>query len=286
MLLTEDFTYKLGDNGVVLNPNSTTLPFVDINKVTGLDNAPYRTTERNHEGSDGSFMDAEFEKGRSVILDGVLYADANDVEPYLDALKYNFAPSRTLVPFYFKKPGVDERLLKVKPLGIKYDVESLRRIGQTNIQFTMHAEDPRIYSSNIKSQMIHVEANANTGRGYNRDYSYGYGAPVESTGGNIVVGGNRPTPVLITIYGAAMQPRIINESAGKDMRFDINLSDGEKLEIDTYYHTVRLNGTANRRSTLIEPNWFSLVPGDNYFRYRSSSGVGNWAQFQFYDAWR
>jgi hypothetical protein len=46
MALTEDLTFKLTDTGVVLN-SSVVQPFVDITKVTGLDSAPYRTTERD-----------------------------------------------------------------------------------------------------------------------------------------------------------------------------------------------------------------------------------------------
>lgn len=286
MALTDDFSYQLGDDGVILNPNSTTLPFVDIKKIAGLDNAPYRTTERNHEGADGGFMDAEFEKGRSVILDGVLYADHDSVEPYLDDLKANYAPSRTLIPFYFKKPGVQERFLKVKPLGVKYDVETLRRIGQTDIQFSMFAEDPRIYSSGINQVQVFQEPIVTTGRSYNKEYSYSYGPPITPTGQNMVVGGNRPTPPIITIFGPANYPRVINETLGVVMEFDIVLNSGETLVIDTQYHTVRLDGVANRRSSMINPNWFSLLPGVNYIRYRSNIDGNSYLTVQWYNAWR
>lgn len=286
MALTEDFTYKLGDAGVVLNPNSTMLPFVDIDKVNGLDSAPYRTTERDHEGTDGGFMDAEYEKGRSIILDGTLYADANAVEPYLDVLKANYAPSRTLIPFYFKKPGVTERFIKVKPLGCRYDVEQIRRVGQTSIQFTMFAEDPRIYSSFQKTQMIYQEPIIFGGRSYNKSYSYSYGVAVDPSGANILVEGNRPSPGIFTIYGPSSYPIIINETLGKDLEFDIVVGVGETLVIDSYYHTVRLNGTENRRASLMEPNWFSLMPGNNYIRYRSQSAGSSFLHIQYYDAWR
>lgn len=286
MPLTEDFTYKLGDDGIVLNPDSSIFPFVDVKKINGLDSAPYRTTERQHEGTDGSFMDAEFEKGRTIVIDGTLYADGYDVESILDALKYNYAPSRTLMPFYFKKPGVSERFMRVKPLGCRYDVETLRRLGITDIQFTLFAEDPRIYSSILHDEVIMQETNVLTGRSYNKEYNYGYGAAIDPAGANIVVGGNRPTPVLMTIYGPAQYPRIINETLGTSMSFELTMGDGDALIIDTQYHTVRLNG-ANRRSALTNPTWFSLLPGNNYIRYRTAGTVtGSFMTVQFYDAWR
>lgn len=286
MALTDDFSYKLGDNGIILNPNATELPFVDIEKINGLDNAPYRTTERDHEGTDGGFMDAEYEKARSIVLDGTLYADGATAESYLDSLKENFAPSRVLIPFYFKKPGVEERFVKVKPLGCRYDVETIRRVGRTNIQFSMFAEDPRIYSSNQRSYIIYQEPVIIGGRSYNRSYNYGYGVAVDPGGGNIVVQGNRPTPGLLTIYGPASYPNIINETIGKNLEFDLIIDQGETLVIDTQYHTVRLNGTENRRSSLIDPNWFSFMKGNNYIRYRCQSSSGSFLNIQYYDAWR
>lgn len=287
MPLTDDFSYKLGDNGVILNPDSVELPFVDINKVIGLDNAPYRTTERDHEGTDGGFMDAEFEKGRSIVLEGVLYSSGNETESYLDSLKANYAPSRVLIPFYFKKPGVDERLLFVKPLGCRYDVDQLRRVGQAAIQFSMFAEDPRIYSSNLNVSTVTTSAiPPDSGRSYSRAYNYGYTA-IDSNQLRIIVGGNRPTPPVMTITGPTqiVAPIIVNDTLGISMKFDVIIPPGSTLTIDAKNHTVRLNGQ-NRRSTLIEPNWFFLTPGDNYMRIQTSDASSATLNVQYRDAWR
>lgn len=286
MALTDDFSYKLGDNGVVLNTDSITLPFVDVEKISGLDNAPYRTTERQHEGTDGSFMDAEFEKGRSIIIDGTVYGGASQVEPYLDSLKANFAPSRTLMPFYFKQLGVEERYMRVKPLGCKYDIGTIRRVGRGEVQFSMFAEDPRIYSSALNSIDISQDPVITSGRSYNKSYNYSYGPPISPVGQNLFVGGNRPTPALITIFGISAFPKIINETLGITMDFDITVQSGETLTIDSQYHTVRLNGVANRRSSLINPNWFSLLPGVNYIRYRTQFAGSSYINVQWHDAWR
>lgn len=283
--LVDDFSYKLNNTGIILNPNSITMPFVDITKVQGLDSAPYRTTERDHEGTDGGFMDAEFEKGRSILLEGIAYADGYEVETYLDALKANFAPSRVLIPFYFKKPGVTERFIKVKPLGCRYDVEQIRRLGYTDIQFSMFAEDPRIYSSNVREEFITQSQTALTGRSYNKSYSYGYGTTVDPSARNVVVGGNRLTPVTLTMTGPAVQPTVINESLGTTMVFDLTLDEGSTLTVDTYYHTVKVDG-ANRRAALVDPNWFYLSPGDNIIRYRSQIDGGSILTVRGYDAWR
>lgn len=287
MPLTDDFSYKLGDSGVVLNPDSITPPFVDITKVSGLDNAPYRTTERDHEGTDGGFLDAEYEKGRPLVLEGMAYADGLAVESFLDSLKANFAPSRVLIPFYFKKPGVAERLLWVKPLGCRYDEETIRRVGCTNIQFSMFAEDPRIYTSTQQSVTITQSSTSISGRSYNRSYSYGYGAAVAPDQANLYVSGNRPTPALLTITGPApvVNPQIINDTLGFTMSFDITVPAMNSLVIDTYYHTVKLEGQ-NRRKALLNPTWFMLQPGNNFIRFRSATSVAATLNIKYRDAWR
>src|SRR5215831_1073677 len=148
-----DYEFQLNDSGVRLNTTSA-VPFVDISKVSGLDNAPYRETIRDHEGADGSFIDAEFEKGRDVILEGVVYGNTANVEGYLDTLKSNFAPVTSPIPFYFKPGTVGERLIFVKPRGARYDWDAARRIGTTPIQFLMYAEDPRLYDSTLSSVVV------------------------------------------------------------------------------------------------------------------------------------
>src|SRR5882672_7106541 len=107
-----DYEFQLNDSGVRLNSDSTN-PFVDVTKASGLDSAPYRETIRDHEGTDGGFIDAEFEKGRDIILEGTIYGTVANVETYLDSLKANFAPVATPIPFYFKPGSVSERLIFV-----------------------------------------------------------------------------------------------------------------------------------------------------------------------------
>lgn len=270
MPLSQDYTYQLGENGVVLNVDETTSTFVDITKISGLDSAPPRSTERDHEGTDGGFMDAEYEKGRPVALEGTVYAVDSDIEPYLDELKLNWALSRTPVPLYFKKPGVTERVLFVKPLGCRYDFEPMLRLGQADIQFQAYAEDPRVYSATLSSVNIYQGEQIITGRGYPRGYPYGYGVSALVVGTVLNVDGNRPTPPVFIMNGPVRKPQILNETTGEQMVFDIDLGVGDSLVVDIKNRTVTLNGQ-NRRAALREPHWFFLQPGTNYIRYRAES---------------
>jgi hypothetical protein len=287
-ILTDDLSFQLGDTGVLLNADDTTLPFVDVTQVIGLDSAPFRTAQRDHEGTDGDFIDAEFESGRDLLLSGTIYADPDNMESYLDSLLVNYAPSRTLVPFYFKAPGVNERLLMVKPLGIKYDWDMLRRTGAAAFQIAMHAEDPRKYSSNLNTQTMLSGSTIVTGRAYNKSYNYGYGSIITVPDTVIVTnGGNREAPAIITINGPVQLPTIVNDTAGKTLQFNITMTNTDVLVIDLLNHSVILNGSVSRRGTLVNPDWFLLAKGDNLLHYQSASAPSSSsATITWRDAWR
>lgn len=285
MPLTEDYTFKLGDSGVVLN-TSPSLPFVDITGVAGLDNAPYRETERDHEGQDGGFMDAEFEKGRPIVLTGDIFGSPGSVESYLDLLKANWAPSTTLLPFYFKSPGIAERLVYVKPLGCKYDWDRDLRFGKLPVQLKMFAEDPRLYASTQSLVSIPFAVGASTGFGFNLGFSFGFGGTSGTDGQFVTNSGNRPTPLQFTINGPCDTPTIRDDTYGHVLAFNIILAAGETLVIDTYYKTVKLNGVSNRRGKLIDPDWFFLQPGSTFIRYNAVSGTGSSLDIRYRSAWR
>jgi hypothetical protein len=285
MPLTDELSFQLSDTGVVLNTDSTGLPFVDITGVIGLDNAPYRETERDHEGTDGGFMDAEFEKGRPVILQGQVYADTATMETYFDTLKANWAPSTSLIPLYFKSPGVDERLLFVKPLGCRYDWESMRRYGCADIQFKAYAEDPRIYTAEEQVVVINYGGEAGTGFAFSLGFDFSFGPAIPPTGANIPVGGSRPTPATLTIVGPITSPVITNDTLGVSLAFNLTMTASDTLVIDLANRTVLLNGQ-NRRNTLLVPNWFFLSPGSTFLRFGGGNGTGSSLTVRYRDAWR
>lgn len=274
MALT-DYTFRLGDAGEVLNSDSTGFPFVDIIEVRGLDSAPFRETSRDHEGVDGGFMDAEFEKARPITLEGFVYAEPDSIETYLDKLKANYAPSRTLVPFYFSAEGESERLLYVKPLGVRYDwTAEDRRLGIARVQFNMFAEDPRIYAPTEQSVTVMLAALATDGFAFPLGFPFSFGSTIEITNSaSLTNSGNRPTPVEFIISGPVVDPELINQTTGKSLKFVTELSTTETLVVNTHYRTARLNGTINRRGSLQEPNWFDLDPGTTLIRYLAESSI-------------
>lgn len=282
-----DLTFQL-NNGVILN-DSGVPSFVDIDKVSGLDNTDYRETRRDHEGADGGFLDAEFEKGREILLSGTVYSTTTLIESYLDSLKSNFAPiasSSSPIPFVFKVPGTAERLIFVKPLGAKYDWTTARRIGATPIQLKMYAEDPRIYDSAAGSLLIAYGGDAGFGFAFNMGFNLNFGGGATPGGGGVFNGGNRNAPVTFTITGPIVNPVITNTTTGVSMGFTITLANTDTLTINTRDHTVYLNGNINRRNTMTTVGWFDLPPGTSFIGFGGQSGSGSTLLVSYRNAWR
>lgn len=282
----DEFSFRLKDDGVLLNPSNQIFPFVDVYKVSGLDSAPFRETERDHEGVDGGFLDAEFEKGRPIVIDGTALGEVETLMPFLESLKVNFQPSSTLLPFYYRAPAIGSRVLFVKPRGVRYDWDQAIRHGETPIQFQVYAEDPRQYTPILETGFVPWAAAPTDGIGFNLGFSFGFGTAASLDNVIITNNGNREAPAVITINGPVANPRVVNDTLGLTLRFTIVLGVTDVLVIDLASKTVRLNGTSNQRGTLQEPNWFLLQPGENHFRYQGDLGTGSSMKIEYRSAWR
>jgi len=282
----DTFSYQLGDTGVILNPNDQTLPFVDITEVQGLDSPDFRATERDHEGTDGGFLDAEFEKMRTIVLQGQVIGDVSTVETFMDQLKSDWSPRRTTIPFRYAHPGVAQRVVFVKPLGVRYSVNQLRRTGCADVQFTCQAEDPRIYDDAVVTVSLILGVPLTTGFAFNLGFPFGYGAPASPDGVTVTNYGNRPAPATITIPGPVTNPVIYNDTTSNVLSFSIDVASGDYLVVDLGNRTVKLNGSVSRRGALLEPDWFMLEVGSNFIRYRAEAGGSNPASIAYRNAWR
>ncbi len=278
--MAEDFTFQY-NNGVILNAEfAPGLPFVDIQKVSGLDHPEFRVTDRSREGGDGGFMDTGFVDMRTVVLEGIIYGD----EDYLATLRQNWRPYREgrdgtggSAPFVFKAPGIADRVLFGRSLGMKYDWGEVRRVGKTEVQFQLRCEDPSFYSFVEHSGQLGLTILTQTGYGYNRAYNRTYGGGTSGGGsGNFLNAGNKETFPNLVIQGPATNPKLTNDTfdtvSTAYLKFNATLSSTDTLTISTKNRTVILNGTANRRLWL-DPlsRWWSLLPGSNYVRFTADA---------------
>lgn len=280
-VLTQDLTFKYTDSGYVLNADiDPSGVFVDIDKISGLDSAPFRTTTKDHEGTDGGFVDAEFEKARPISLSGTLYSTPSSFMAALDVLKANFAPTRTPQPLYLLMGSVGERVIFCKSQGVVCDITTGYRTGTCPIRFELIAEDPIIYDNVLNNINVPLGVQVATGLGFPLGFNIDFGAVAAGSDGlDVYNGGNRKAPAILTISGGTgvTDPTILNDANGGLLKFSgLTLSSTDTLVIDLRNRTVVLNGSANRRSRLPNPTWFLLEQGTNHIRYRAAvTGTGS-----------
>lgn len=257
-----DYEVQMDDDGFVLNTDfSGTLPFVDITKISGLDSAPSRTTLHDHEGVDGGYVDSQFMTTRTVILEGIAYVDPSDPESLCDTLKYNFRPSKSSRPFYFKVPNHAVRMVRGKAQGVRYDIDTARRTGKTNIQATILCADPYIYDASPTVAAGYTGA-PDTGFGFNLAFNFGFGG-AGTTSNQITLSnsGNHDAYPIIDVTGPISVPSLIESNTGKSLAFNLTLTSTDVLEIDTRKHTILLNGQSRRNSLVTGSQWFYTPAG-------------------------
>lgn len=271
-----DYEWQLGDDGVLLNASvagiAASLPFVDITSVSGLDSAPFRLQQADHEGVDGGYVDAEFLTTRTVVLEGTIFAPVHDPETICDALKANWRPSKQEVPLYFKIPNKATRVVFGKPQGARYNIDTLRRTGQTPVQLQMLCPTPYIYDAQevFASAPIFIVSPGTNGFGFDLGFNLGFGEPPEvtDTGGSLLItnSGNRDAWPVLTMRGPVNNPVVWCN--GRFLLFETYIPQGQYLEIDTRKKTALLNGTSNRRTTLGQGSkWFSVPTGTTAMEY-------------------
>jgi hypothetical protein len=145
---TDDLSYMYTATGVELNPPNSATPYFDVSSVTGHDLPDMNVNSDNMDGGHGGFVDATYVGPRTWIISGTAYGDpTNGIDSFLETLRTNFLPRATTAPFYFKLPGLAQRISHCKPISFKFDYDQARRIGSADVQIQLEASDARCYSS-------------------------------------------------------------------------------------------------------------------------------------------
>jgi hypothetical protein len=276
----DDYAYMFTDAGVLLNGNNNSpvvgVPVYDVYKVTGLDLASVRTSMRIAEGEDGGTVESEFLDPRTLTIEGTLFCHSSEsIEAQLDALKSNFQPSTVDKPLYIKSPGVDQRVVFCKSLGVRYDIDQARRFNSTSFSVILQAQDPVVYGSTVKSFSGALSSEVINGHGFDHAYDLSFGG-ASSTGSqmSVVNAGTKAVGAIITLYGPVTGPRIISDTVGVTLNMSSLVAGvSDIITIDLKRRTVKLNGASRRGTVAYEDGWFLLVPGTNILRYQASSSA-------------
>lgn len=282
-----DLTFQYTDVGVLMNGSDTTFPMIDVYSVRGLDSATYRTTTKDTEGQDGSTIEADFESIRTITIAGtIITSTGSALEPLLDQLKANFAPTTSYLPFYFKAPGVAQRTVFCKCVsGFRYDWDSSRRTASVKFQVVLQAGDPIIYGITLNTTVGSLTTGVVTGFSFPFSFPFSFGASIATPGSFAVVNnGNRPAPFTATITGTVVNPSLRHEVLGRTVALGLTVSSGSTLSLDFAKRTATLDGQ-NVAGKVTKEGWFYLQPGSNGLRFLAETAAAS-ITINAYDAWR
>lgn len=277
----DDYAYMYTDTGVLLNANNNSpvvgAPVYDVYKLTGLDLNNVRTSMRVAEGEDGGTVEGEFLDPRTITIEGTLFCHSSDsIEAQLDLLKSNFQPRTLDQPLYIKSPGVDQRLILCKSLGVRYDIDQARRYNSTSFQVILQAQDPVVYGSVVKSFSGALSSEITNGHGFDHGYDLSFGG-ISTAGSQISVynAGTKAVGAIIRLYGPVTGPRLLNDTTGRILSFRTSLvaTSTDIITIDLKRRTVKLNGASRRGTVEDENGWFMIAPGTNILRYQAASST-------------
>jgi hypothetical protein len=269
-----DYTFAFGDAGTILNTDDTGFPFIDVTGVTGLDSAPLRTSTDEHQGVDGTYIDSPYISSRTVVVTGILYTDPSDPDTLLTQLRADYT-SNLVRPFYFQLPNQPTRFVNGQGGGLQYDIDTSRRIGVTNVQFTVLTGDPYIYDYPGQSASVAVPTIVTVGTGFNMAFNMDFGGSIPNNGAMVTNNGTHTAYPVIVLTGPLTNPVLVDSVNGFTMSFSISLSAGDQLVVDCKNKSVVLNNTVSRRSTMQGLNWFSVPPGaSETITFGADSGTG------------
>lgn len=245
-----------------------------IAEISGLSAPPVRSSDRPVARRHGQHPGDDFYEARTITVSTNL-VEFNDaaMSTKRAVLAAAFAGGHDETFLKFQIPGVaagGRRRVLCRPRRSGFVVTKELVAGVARDVFQLHATDPRIYDDISQSAATALPAGSN-GLTFPLTFPLVFGA---TTSGSITANnaGNFNTGALLRVFGPVTNPKIENLTAGASIELELVVASGDYIEIDTAAHTVLLNGTASRYSSLTSTStWWDITPGDNEIRFQAAS---------------
>lgn len=210
--------------------------------------------------------------GRVIDLDGMIVG-ATELEAWeaFDALKGRLQLGSTHV-LRFRRTGIatDEQaeVVVASPVddGVTYEAPNVVRWT-----VSLHAPDPRMYGSVLRSGSVDPAASIEGG-----GVTFPLVLPITfststATHLELTNAGNSGTPPTLTLRGPVGNPVFDNDTIGKSIYITYKLGESDTVEVDVNARLVRLNG-AERMDLLnaADTEWWEMVAGTNRLRVRGT----------------
>lgn len=250
--------YLLGDDEVTF-----------MQSLTGWEDLPSVDSSNTlRPASHGAWVGKKLLGQRILTWTGVFAATPETWEDEIKRLRAAFTPPS----------GTEELTIVVRTRGetrMVFGTVSARQIpvdysysyygARLTLQF--ECSDPRRYSLGEEVQFIELPLEAEDGLDYPLVYPLDYGAESVSNSAIVLNDGDAPTPVTFTFTGPVTNPRLINQTTGEQLGFEIILTADDTLTVNTRLGTVLLNGVSDRLYTRTINSspilGFDLIAGEN-----------------------
>lgn len=234
----------------------------------------------------GAFDSPNFYDTRIITLEGTAIAASEDlkykaVDTVTSLAAWNPA---TLYPLVVTEPGRPDRRAMVRLSSpTKVDVFS-EYAFDWSIQLV--APDPRRYANDETVLTLTLPAAGSSGLTFPATFPATFPESGLSSGAATATNvGTIATQPTITFTGPLVDPQIANVTQGRTLTFNITLSTGDTLIVDTANKTVLLGGTASRAYTIqVGSAWWDLDPGGNDIKFTGGGGSGT-AEIRYRSAW-
>lgn len=147
------------------------------------------------------------------------------------------------------------------------------RTGLTRGSIQFEASDPRKYSL-VESMETASLPQPEPGLVFPLVFPLDFGTPGATGNMSCTNSGDAPSHPVIAITGPCSTPSITNTTTGLVLEYDLSLSEGDTLYVDTNQGTVTLNGTQSNRlytatNRSVPEDAFVLPPGSSALAFRS-----------------
>lgn len=275
MAITGD--YQAEYNGIKIGDTTD----YDIVSIDGLGMPDVRSADLELVGRDGLRPGTDRLTGR--FFEFALQVDG--IASNLDALAEAFAPpdpestaGAVESALTFQIPGVAAggiRRIMCRPRALPVPIGLQRVHGDLgDVLLVLAATDPLIYAETQTAGSTGLPSGT-SGLSWPLTWPLAWGAATSPGSVTVTNEGNYRAGATLRVDGPVTNPKITNVTRDRFLEANITLGASDYLEFDTAAHTVTLNGTTNRYSTLTASSeWWTLAPGANSIEFRGSGGSG------------
>jgi hypothetical protein len=235
--------------GLLMGPGT---PYeIDSNGLSGWEDIPeFDTSDADRPTAHGTWPGSRYAKPRKVagqiwvLPDAAGDATVATMRDLRQALSLSDAERWLSVRLHGEtlvaRARVSQRVL---PADRTY---ALQGVARAAVQW--QADDPRRYGAD--QQTLNTSPpEPEDGLTWPLTWPLNFGTATSTGDVSAENSGSAPTQPVITFTGPCTNPSVTERLSGRRLRYEIELTAGDQLEVDTADGTVTLNGSASRRHT-------------------------------------